>query len=151
MGGIGSVTAVPGSTTKTLTAITQGALDVVPIGIQLRRTRGWRKPTTAVVVARPTHWGNPFAIGDEVQHRLADGSWQTVTIDDRQHAVELFRGWLDSPADYAAATRITELRAQQILTRVGELAGHDLACWCPIGQPCHRDVLLELAASTGTV
>lgn len=26
-----------------------------------------------------------------------------------------------------------------------ELAGHDLACWCPIGQPCHADVLLELA------
>jgi hypothetical protein len=26
-----------------------------------------------------------------------------------------------------------------------ELAGHDLACWCPLDQPCHADVLLELA------
>lgn len=26
-----------------------------------------------------------------------------------------------------------------------ELRGHDLACWCPLGQPCHADVLLELA------
>ena len=26
-----------------------------------------------------------------------------------------------------------------------ELAGRDLACWCPLGQPCHADVLLELA------
>ena len=26
-----------------------------------------------------------------------------------------------------------------------ELAGHDLACWCPLNQPCHGDVLLELA------
>jgi hypothetical protein len=25
------------------------------------------------------------------------------------------------------------------------LAGRDLACWCPLGQPCHADVLLELA------
>jgi hypothetical protein len=25
------------------------------------------------------------------------------------------------------------------------LAGHDLACWCPPDQPCHADVLLELA------
>jgi hypothetical protein len=26
-----------------------------------------------------------------------------------------------------------------------ELAGRDLACWCPLDQPCHADVLLELA------
>jgi len=28
---------------------------------------------------------------------------------------------------------------------LGELRGHDLACWCPLDQPCHADVLLELA------
>lgn len=28
---------------------------------------------------------------------------------------------------------------------IGELAGRDLACWCPLDQPCHADVLLELA------
>lgn len=26
-----------------------------------------------------------------------------------------------------------------------ELAGRDLACWCPLDQPCHADVLLVLA------
>lgn len=26
-----------------------------------------------------------------------------------------------------------------------ELAGKDLACWCPAGSPCHGDVLLEVA------
>ncbi|ORV13543.1 hypothetical protein AWB94_04795 [Mycolicibacterium canariasense] len=26
-----------------------------------------------------------------------------------------------------------------------QLRGHDLVCWCPLGQPCHADVLLELA------
>lgn len=26
-----------------------------------------------------------------------------------------------------------------------ELAGRDLVCWCPLDQPCHADVLLELA------
>jgi hypothetical protein len=26
-----------------------------------------------------------------------------------------------------------------------DLAGRDLACWCPLDQPCHGDVLLELA------
>lgn len=26
-----------------------------------------------------------------------------------------------------------------------ELAGKNLACWCPLDQPCHADVLLEIA------
>jgi hypothetical protein len=26
-----------------------------------------------------------------------------------------------------------------------QLGGKNLACWCPIDQPCHADVLLELA------
>jgi Domain of unknown function (DUF4326) len=28
-----------------------------------------------------------------------------------------------------------------------DLAGKDLACWCPLDQSCHADVLLELANS----
>ena len=28
---------------------------------------------------------------------------------------------------------------------VSILRGKDLACWCPLDQPCHADVLLELA------
>jgi hypothetical protein len=30
---------------------------------------------------------------------------------------------------------------------VAPLLGRDLACWCPLDQPCHADVLLELLAS----
>ena len=26
-----------------------------------------------------------------------------------------------------------------------ELRGRDLCCWCPLDQPCHADVLLEIA------
>lgn len=28
---------------------------------------------------------------------------------------------------------------------VGEHIAFGLACWCPLDQPCHADVLLELA------
>ena len=28
---------------------------------------------------------------------------------------------------------------------VAELRGKDLACFCPLDQPCHADVLLEIA------
>lgn len=30
------------------------------------------------------------------------------------------------------------------------LVGRDLACWCPLDQPCHADVLLELANSSAS-
>jgi len=26
-----------------------------------------------------------------------------------------------------------------------QLRGKDLACWCPLGMPCHADILLEVA------
>lgn len=29
------------------------------------------------------------------------------------------------------------------------LAGRDLACWCPLDQPCHADVLLDVANRSG--
>lgn len=35
----------------------------MPERVRLRRTRGWRKPPDAIVVARPTRWGNPYEVG----------------------------------------------------------------------------------------
>jgi hypothetical protein len=85
--------------------------------IQLRRTKGWRKPVGAVVVARPTRWGNPFKVGEPGIRTAED-------------AVRLYRQWLSGAP---------------VRDRVSELAGCDLACWCPLDQPCHADLLLELA------
>ncbi|WP_156803257.1 DUF4326 domain-containing protein, partial [Mycobacterium gordonae] len=42
----------------------------MPSRIQLRRTKGWRKPEGAIVVARPSKWGNPFRLLN--QHALID-------------------------------------------------------------------------------
>lgn len=99
----------------------------MPERIQLRRSRGWRKPAGVVVVSRPSRWGNPYPIGAVVE--APDGS--TVTVRDRAHSVALFR----------ATPRSTE-EVGQIRD---ELGGRDLACWCPLDEPCHADVLLELA------
>lgn len=33
--------------------------------IQLKRIRGYRKPPDAIVVSRPSRWGNPYRIGDK--------------------------------------------------------------------------------------
>jgi len=103
----------------------------VPDRIQLRRTRGWRKPAGAVVVARPSKWGNPFPVGQTL-----DG----VLVRDRAHSVQLYRRLMAASPDRRQAAR-------------DELAGRDLACWCPLLDadgnrgPCHADVLLEIANS----
>ena len=91
-----------------------------PKRVQLSRRKGWRKPEAAVVVSRPSRWGNPYAIG-------ADRS--------RAEAVGLYRRDLLS-GDLAGVT-VADVRR--------ELAGRDLACWCPLSGPCHADVLLEVA------
>ena len=37
----------------------------------------------------------------------------------------------------------TMIREQAVL----RLTGRDLACWCPLDQPCHANALLEIAAA----
>lgn len=97
-----------------------------PKRIQLRRTKGWRKPEGAVNVARPTKWGNPYRVGD-----IHPETWEERTAEE---AVALYRHSIEQwwPEEFAADVR-------------RELRGKDLACWCRLDQPCHADVLLELA------
>ena len=101
----------------------------MPERIQLRRTKGWRKPPSAVTVARPSKWGNPWRIGGHV----------TVDI-----AVDRFReDLLAAIEDPWGSSHDIEFRI--MAESIDELVGKDLACWCPPGQPCHADVLLALA------
>ncbi|MBM4480356.1 DUF4326 domain-containing protein [Rhodococcus hoagii] len=64
-------------------------------------------------------------------------------VEARQFVADAFRDRLASsdrhPGDplYEGTPTYHEIRA--------ELAGRDLACWCPLDQPCHADVLLEIA------
>jgi hypothetical protein len=56
--------------------------------------------------------------------------------------VECYRAWINGggwPIDWAPKNTVTAEDARR------ELAGHDLACWCPLSQPCHADLLLEIA------
>lgn len=36
----------------------------------------------------------------------------------------------------------------ELVRRLPELRGKDLACWCALDKPCHADVLLELVNAT---
>jgi len=68
-------------------------------------------------VTRPTKWGNP--------HPLDLGRAEAV----RRYRVDLLAGRL--------GVTVEQVRE--------ELRGRDLACYCPLDEPCHADVLIQIA------
>lgn len=110
-----------------------------PQRIQRRRTKGWRMPENTVYVGRGSKWGNPYRVIQDGGFMWVEPEGKTITCStDREgnrrekteEAVMLFRD------------RWVPLHIEVIRT---ELAGKNLACWCPLDQPCHADVLLEIA------
>lgn len=105
-----------------------------PKRIQRKRAKGWRMPEGAVYVGRPTKWGNPND-WREYEIRQGDVPWDVDPKSfARQLAADQFRADL---SDGVLTVSVADIRS--------ELRGKDLACWCPLGQRCHADVLLELA------
>lgn len=91
-----------------------------PKRIQRQRTKGWRMPPNTVYVGRPSMFQNPFKLSD---------------CENREECIAKFRHHLSL---YFAGALLRD--------RVIEhLRGKNLACWCPLDQPCHADVLLEIA------
>jgi hypothetical protein len=111
-----------------------------PKRIQRKRTKGWKMPEGAIYVGRPTKWGNPFREGDRLDRRDRD----LLTA---ERALELFQ-FTTCPIEDKPGF-VTDFELNEIDIR--PLRGHDLACWCPLDQPCHADVLLELANSASEV
>lgn len=94
--------------------------------IQRKRVKGWKMPPNTIYVGRPTRWGNMFKVPTGRALSLTSPEWAvTMFAYDlvmwRAHEPEAFEKW------------------------IAPLRDKDLACWCPIGQTCHADVLLRLA------
>lgn len=85
-------------------------------GVGVQQRRGVALPAGTKSVARPSRWGNPF--------RCAP------TPAARAEAVDRYAAWIMTRPDLLDAAR-------------RELAGFNLACYCPLDSPCHRDVLLD--------
>jgi hypothetical protein len=128
-----------------------------PTRIQRKREKGWRKPENTVCVTRPGKWGNPFrVIGSSIYihagHRLPDSPWVYCCEGDAEKAVMFFRAVVTGifpPGEYGVniaslpdfsyhAVRFAQLD-------LSELRNKNIACFCPIGSPCHGDVYIELA------
>lgn len=122
-----------------------------PARIQRRRSKGWTTPLDTqgrkpIYVGRPTPYGNPFQIA-----RVAGGIW-VVFVDaadgvEGRNIAEVFdeREARQTAVDNFQAMLRTPGGAEQAEFFAWKLHGRDLSCWCPIGMPCHADVLLRLA------
>jgi len=99
--------------------------------IQRSRKKGWKKPEGAIIVSRPSKWGNPFVVG--VAYGEDKPLYQTV-----QEAVQAH--------EYALA-EFKRLMPSAFKEWIAPLRGHDLCCWCPTseGSWCHADTLLRYA------
>lgn len=117
----------------------------VPQRIVLSRRRGFGLAAEsaalnglpAKVVTRPGRWGNPFAIDDVMASEGLDREAAQA------RAVALCGDWLRGtlPPELAPGP------APDIAAIRQELGGHNLACWCRAGTPCHADILIDIANS----
>ena len=127
----------------------------MPVRLQLSRKAGFRlqahslavNALPAVNVARPSTLGNPFRVSPAIDDDYLRAP--AVTAED---AVRLFRArWTAAAAQWPSVREALE-----------ELRGKNLACWCglcdlhrdggrpfdsdcPHCDPCHADVLIDLA------
>lgn len=110
----------------------------MPKRIQRKRSKGWRMPEGAVYVGRPTKWGNPFVVSERTSCESCgqeiDGAYTA------EQSMAAYRHYLNHPQN---------LHGWMMPTRemIRTLRGKDLVCWCALDQPCHADVLLEIANS----
>lgn len=105
----------------------------MPKRIQRRRAKGWRLPPGAVCVDRSTKYGNPFEVG-------RDGTAAECIFLYRA----LAQGYLCITKP-AVTVKAQETARAAMVDAKQTLKGKDLACWCRLDQPCHADVLLEIA------
>ena len=117
-----------------------GMLAEVPVRIQRSRQHKQVSPNglPIVYVGRPGKWGNPFKVVGEVGHWfvLDIDDFPVVTFYEKENAIdcaiEYFKDYIERKIHFKTLN-------------IKELKSKNLSCWCKIGEPCHADVLLELA------
>lgn len=79
-------------------------------------------PENTVYVGRPSQWGNPIRPAGDMTPALVVQKYRYEIVQMNGGIVGFNRFWVRE-----------------------QLRGKNLACWCRLDQPCHADVLLELA------
>jgi len=113
-----------------------------PMRVVLENKKGWRRPITAKDVSRQGVHGNPFKVGRYV---LASSPlWMSMPLEIRRFRTDGY--FIDTPELAVECFRIY-LEEHPAFKRKGieALRGFDVMCHCPLDQPCHGDVWLEIA------
>lgn len=127
--------------------------------VQRKRLKGWKMPENTVYIGRGSKWGNPFRVVEYEFGKWAvktDGSFGCNQIlikncrafysdksDAVNDAVQCYRDLL-LPYSHKEGDLKDFYISKANLDDLAELEGKDLACWCPEGEPCHGDVLIEM-------
>ncbi|MFR9794169.1 DUF4326 domain-containing protein [Streptomyces sp. MB22_4] len=118
-----------------------------PTRIQRKRTPGWRladattNPLGAVIVSRPSRFGNPFTVKDAIEAEWSNPHSACAETYSEWLRVGTQGGWYEET--YRIGKQVFDRR--RVLADLHLLRGKDLACTCPLDKPCHADVLLRLA------
>lgn len=112
-------------------------------------------PEGAVYVGRPSVWGNPYTIRDVAAMFPHTPLEERAATAVRLYRAELKHWGLLSDYHMVASERTVDA-VGMAAAAVGAknmadyarsaLKDKNLVCWCPLDQPCHADVLLELAS-----
>ncbi len=133
-----------------------------PRRIQRKRVKGWRMPNGAVYVGRPTKWGNPFRLGQPNVDDCMVCATPVEAVAKYRSEIETFAGGF---VGVSVETIIRELRGKDLACwcqlaywacdycHVKPVVVDEDGCCVSCGgdarfvkgQPCHADVLLELA------
>lgn len=115
-----------------------------PKRIQRKRTKGWRMPPGTIYCGRPSRWSNRFVVSPN-HPDLAHYADYTKNVD-------LWNGWPVKDAE-TAVKAFREMQCTEAFVRTARsaLRGKDLACWCGADEPCHVDVLIDVANPTPRV
>ena len=133
---------------------------MTPQRIQLRRTKGWKMPPNTVRVARPSIWGNPYRVGQRGQfvwEPMSDEELLAFNFAERD--VKFSDGttlrcrpmppnriiMFDKPLTLEDVLLLYHKHLRDKAIDLVPLRGKNLACWCPLTEKCHADLLIELA------
>jgi len=109
-------------------------MTIEPVRVRMSRQSGFNLQVAsaainglpAVSVARPGKWGNPYPVVSSMRFHPKEAGFTP------EQAVAAFKGMMHGKLLIGAVD-------------LEPLRGKNLACWCKLGEPCHADVLLELA------
>ncbi len=133
-----------------------------PHRVQRKRVRGFNMPANTIYVGRPSKWGNPFILQDGSDIIYIDASYRRkmlypgafLTLGTLEDVIQMYEEIVQGEfphylemqdfADIAGfSADVQHWIAHFKKINIKELAGKNLACWCPLDKPCHAEHIIE--------